>query len=107
MEELYAEGRQATTSVGELELFHGAYTSLESKHNLERTSALLGRIGVLPLDLSASDKAAEILAVLAEEGNAIYFRDALIAWVSVVNDLPVLTSNRDHCSRIKGRLETW
>ena len=108
MEELDKEGRQATTSVNALELFYGAHRSRESRNNLERTNALLGRMDVLPLDLRASNKAGEILADLAEEGDAIDFRDALIAGISVVNGLPVMTRSRDHFSRVKGlKLEIW
>ena len=65
MEELDLEGRQATTSLSAFELFYGAYKSEEKKNNLEKTNALLGRMNILSLDLSSSDKAGEILANLA------------------------------------------
>lgn len=108
MEELDKEGRQATTSITAFELFYGAYKSDESKNNLEKTSALLGRMDVLPLDLGSSDKAGEILADLSKEGNAIDFRDALIAGISLANSLPIMSRNKDHFSRIRGlKVESW
>ena len=108
MEELDQEGRQATTSVSAFELFYGAHKSEESKNNLEKTSAFLGRMDILPLDLGSSDKAGKILADLAKEGGVIDFRDALIAGISLSNSLPVMTRNKDHFSRIKGlKVESW
>lgn len=108
LKELDAEGRQATTSVNAFELFYGACRSRDRLNNIEKTKALLGRMDILELDLSASEKAGEILAALAEEGSPIDFRDVMIAGISVVNGLPVMTRNSGHFSRIKGlKLQNW
>jgi predicted nucleic acid-binding protein len=108
MRELDEEGRQATTAVNAFELFYGAYKSRENNINVQRTASLLDRLDVLPLDLESSEKAGEALASLASAGEAIDFRDALIAGISLVNGLSLVTRNKEHFARVKGlKVEQW
>ena len=108
MRELDEEGQQATTSLNAFELFYGAYKSREKKDNLGKAKSLLGRLDVLPLDLESSEKAGESMADLASNGEAIDFRDSLIAGISLVNGLTLVTRNKGHFARVKGlKLEKW
>lgn len=108
MAELDEEGRQATTSINAFELFFGAYKSSNREINLEKTRSLLGRMEILPLDLISSDRAGELLADLTENGKTIDFRDALIAGISITNNLSFVTRNKEHFSRVKGlKLDLW
>jgi tRNA(fMet)-specific endonuclease VapC len=107
MRELDEEGRQATTAVNAFELFYGAYKSRE-RSNVQKTASLLDRLDVLPLDLESSEKAGETLASLTSTGEAIDFRDALIAGISMVNGLSLVTRNKEHFARVKGlKVEQW
>ena len=108
MKELDEEGRHATTSVNAFELFYGAYKSREKNVNVQRTASLLDRLDVLPLSLESSEKAGEVLASLASTGEMIDFRDALIAGITLVNSLSLVTRNREHFARVKGlKVEQW
>src|SRR3989442_15108981 len=108
MRELDVEERHATTSVNTLELFYGACRSQEKRGNIEKAKSLLQRLDVLPFDLKSSEKAGESLADLAAHGRAGDYRDAMIASIAEVNDLTLVTGNRDHFSRFKGlELEVW
>jgi tRNA(fMet)-specific endonuclease VapC len=108
MQELDEEGRQATTSVNAFELFYGAYKSREKGDNVRKTMSLLDRLDVLPLNLESSERAGEALASLANTGETIDFRDALIAGITLVNGLSLVTRNKEHFARIKGlKLEHW
>jgi len=108
MRELDEEGRQATTAINAFELFYGAYKSRETRINVQKAASLLDRLDVLPLDLESSEKAGEALASLTSTGEAIDFRDALIAGISMVNGLPLVTRNSEHFARVKGlKVEQW
>ena len=108
LEKLDNEGRAATTSVNAYELYFGANKSERKKDNINETTKLLERLIVFPLNLSLSQKAAEISAELAAEGETIDFRDAMIGAISLENDLTLVTRNLAHFEKIKGlRLERW
>jgi tRNA(fMet)-specific endonuclease VapC len=111
MEELDSEGRQATSTISSFELFFGASKSKSERRDndsVEKVSALLGRMNVLPLDYESSRKAGEIVAELSKVGQAVEFRDVLIAGISMTNGMSLVTRNREHFSRIKGlKLESW
>ncbi|MDH2900876.1 MAG: type II toxin-antitoxin system VapC family toxin [archaeon] len=108
MKQLDQEGRHGTTTLNAFELFYGAYRSESRAKNLDKMKALMGRLDILPLDYNSSDKAGELLADLADDGKTIDFRDALIAGISITNNLSLVTRNKEHFSRIKGlKLEQW
>ena len=66
--------------------------------------ALMGRLDILPLDYISSDKAGELLADLADDGKTIDFRDALIAGISITNNLSLVPRNKEIKSL---KLEQW
>lgn len=106
--ELDSEGKEATTSINAFELFFGAHRSMKANENVKETAKLLGRLEIIPLDFTSSRKAAEIAARLAVKGEAIDFRDAMIAGIAIENNLTLLTRNRHHFGRIEGlKLELW
>ena len=108
VEELDKEGRAATTSVNAFEVYFGANKSDRKKENIEETSKLLGRLIVIPLGLSSSQKAAEISAELSAKGETIDFRDAMIGAIALENNLTLVTRNMAHFKKIKGlQTERW
>lgn len=63
---------------------------------------------VLPITDDVIVKAADIYASLKEQGNLISDADILVAAISIVNNLLLITNNTDHFSRIKGlKLDNW
>jgi predicted nucleic acid-binding protein len=106
--ELDEEGKGGTTSINAFELFFGANKSARQNENVKEASKLLERLTVFPLDLSSARRAAEISARLVAKGEIIDFRDAMIAGISIENDLTLLTRNNFHFKRIKDlKLELW
>jgi predicted nucleic acid-binding protein len=105
---LDSEGKGATTSVNAFEVYFGAHKSERKTENLKETAKLLERLEIFQLDLSASRKAAEISAALVAKGEAIDYRDAMIAAIALENRLTLVTRNTVHFKRIKGlKTETW
>jgi len=108
VEALDEESKGATTSVNAFELFFGANRSAMKEENTKQASKLLERLTVFPLDLSSSRKAADISAKLVTKGQAIDFRDAMIAAIALENDLTLVTRNISHFKRIKDlKTEKW
>ena len=100
--ELDAEPRNATTTVSALELFYGANKSQNKDINVEKVRLLLQRLDVLPLTLSASELAGELMATLAQKGETIEYRDAMIAGIVLDSGMTLVTRNKKHFSRIPG-----
>ena len=108
VKELDEEAKGATTSINVFEVLFGAQKSSNKAVNLKETLRLLDRLDVAPLDLGASRKAAEIAAKLSAKGEAIDYRDAMVAGIAIENDLTLVTRNVSHFARIKGvKFETW
>jgi predicted nucleic acid-binding protein len=106
--EMDEDSKYATTSMNAFELFFGANKSERKKENSKEVSKLLERLTVFPLDLAASQKAAEISAKLASIGETIDYRDAMIAAIAIENGLTLVTRNKNHFKRIKGlQTEEW
>ncbi|MBI1748547.1 MAG: hypothetical protein HYR55_18460 [Acidobacteria bacterium] len=60
------------------------------------------------LDQNALNKAAEIYADLKKSGQLLEDADILIAAISIVNDLTLVTNNTQHFARIiELRMEDW
>jgi tRNA(fMet)-specific endonuclease VapC len=72
----------------------------------ERQQGLIQQIQslvkILPLDESAAVQAADIWRTLASSGQIIGLPDIFIAGICLANDLPILTRNIDHYSRVAG-----
>ena len=108
VEEIDEESKGATTVINAFELFFGANKSQRKNENVKKTSKLLERLAVFPLDFSSSRKAAEISATLVTKGETIDFRDAMIASIAIENNLTLVTRNNAHFKRIKDlKLELW
>jgi predicted nucleic acid-binding protein len=107
-QELAQEGRAAPTSINAFELYYGADKSQQKDQNLKETKKLLSKLEIFPLDHGAAQRAAEMAVQLAEKGQPIDYRDAMIAAVAMQNDAVLLTRNTQHFKRIKGlKIKTW
>ncbi|MCC6289303.1 MAG: type II toxin-antitoxin system VapC family toxin [Chitinophagaceae bacterium] len=63
---------------------------------------------ILPLTISATQRAAEISAELKKKGQPIGHTDCLIAGIALTNGLQLITNNIEHFKRIKGlKLANW
>jgi tRNA(fMet)-specific endonuclease VapC len=83
-------------------LFAGAQTQLAAFERLWRTQ------GILMIDQTVLDKAADIYADLRATGQLIEDADILIAAIALTNDLALVTNNTAHFSRLTGlHLEDW
>ncbi len=108
VKKLDEEAKGATTAINAFEVLFGAHKSSNKVVNLKEAVRLLDRLEVTQLDLNASRKAAEIAAKLSAKGEAIDYRDAMIAGIAIENDLTLVTRNISHFARIKGlKFETW
>jgi tRNA(fMet)-specific endonuclease VapC len=108
VQELDQEVKVATTAINGFELYYGANKSQHKAQNIKETQKLLAKLEVSPLDHSAAKLAAEISAQLAEKGQPIDYRDAMIAAVTLQNDATLLTRNVMHFQRIKGlKTKSW
>lgn len=106
--EIDQETKGATTTINAFEIYFGAHKSSNKNENIKQTTKLLDRLEVIPLDLPSSRKAAEISAKLAEKGEPIDYRDAMIAAIALENDLTLVTRNKAHFNRIRNlKLQTW
>src|ERR1700756_2987994 len=96
VDELDTAGRNCTTSVNAFELFYGANHSQRKSENVGKVRTLLQKLEVQPLSLVASETAGEILADLAIEGEAIDYRDAMIAGIVLESGVSLVTRNKKH-----------
>ena len=63
---------------------------------------------ILPVDLDAARKAAEVYAGLRKQGQLISEADILIAGVALVNNCILVTNNTAHFSRVPNlQIENW
>lgn len=65
-------------------------------------SQLLPIVETLAFDGAAADYASQIWRTLSERGTPIGLPDILSAGVCLANDLPILTRNFEHFSRVDG-----
>jgi tRNA(fMet)-specific endonuclease VapC len=106
--ELDQEVRSATTAINAFELYFGANKSQNKAQNIKETQKLLSKLEMFPLEHAAAKLAAEISAKLAEEGQPIDYRDAMIAAIAIQNNAVLLTRNLAHFTRIKGlKTKSW
>jgi tRNA(fMet)-specific endonuclease VapC len=67
-----------------------------------RLASLTKRLQILPLDSEAAERSAEIWRSLARTGAPIGLADTLLAGICLAADLPLLTRNVEHFSRVDG-----
>jgi tRNA(fMet)-specific endonuclease VapC len=108
MSEMDREGRQTTTAINAFELFYGAYKSERRRANVDMTRMLLERLDVVSLDRNASESAGEIVADLSARGDAIDFRDAIVAGIAKTSGLTLVTRSKDHFARVRElKVDVW
>jgi tRNA(fMet)-specific endonuclease VapC len=86
------------SSVTLYELYMGA----TSPQKWIDVKTLTDDIPVLPFTKTISEKAAIIYQELKKENKIIEFRDIFIAATAMTHNLPVLTRNKRHFTRVKG-----
>jgi predicted nucleic acid-binding protein len=106
--EIEQEPKAATTSINAFVVFYGAFKFQMKSQNLKEAEKLLDSLEIMPMGLSSVRKAAEISDMLAEKGEPIDFRDAMVAGMAIVNDLTLVSRNKAHFGRVKElKYQTW
>lgn len=75
---------------------------LQPKKKEADVLAITESFTILPFTDSVAQKAAEIYHKLRLNNQMIEFRDIFIAATCIVNELPIITLNRNHFKRIEG-----
>lgn len=86
-----------TSSVVEFELFCGALD--KEKH--QSVEDVLSAFTILPFSSDISQEAAHIYKNLKQNNLLIEIRDIFIAATAVVNNMPLVTVNKNHFDRIQ------
>jgi len=84
------------TAISAFELYLG-HTKMKRKDNIDD---FIGQFTVLPFDLKASVVAANLQALMDSKGEGIGIPDTLIAGICIANDVPLLTLNIRHFSKV-------
>lgn len=87
-----------TTTINYFELVSGARRPRERQTVLE----FLGSILVLPLDVEAARRGAEVRHQLESSGAGIGMGDSLIAGIVLARGVSLLTRNKRHFERVHG-----
>ena len=98
----------AITAISVAELTHGASKSARAEENIARLDILLATLIILPFDEAAARRFGALKAVLEQAGNRLADLDLQIASIALANDLPLITHNTRHFTRIPGlQLDDW
>jgi predicted nucleic acid-binding protein len=95
-------------AVRETDCFVSVITAYELLFGMARArrqigeDALLGAMVSLPLDIAAARRAAQLHDTLIRRNQDIGIKDVLIAAVCLEHELPLLTQNQQHFSRVPG-----
>jgi len=68
----------------------------------DRIDDFINQFAILPFDLKASEVSADIESSLDRKGKGIGIPDTLIAGICISNNIPLLTTNTLHFSRVNG-----
>ncbi|BCL38198.1 type II toxin-antitoxin system tRNA(fMet)-specific endonuclease VapC [Nostoc sp. MS1] len=90
------------SSITQLELYYGAYRSLQQERNLEILQRFFSQFTILPLEGEAARIAGRIRAELAASGTPIGPYDLQIAAIAIANNLILVTHNVREFSRVNG-----
>jgi tRNA(fMet)-specific endonuclease VapC len=93
---LIQEDRLALTSVTVFELYAG----ITGKKRLKHIADVVSIIPVFLLKKQDAETAAQIYNALKQAGNLIGNQDILMAGICITRDLPLMTRNTEHFSRI-------
>ena len=98
----------AVTAISVAELTHGAHRSQRVAENLARVDVLLMTFAVLPFDEASARVYGSLKAQLELAGQPLEDLDLEIASIALAQDVPLVTHNQRHFSRVPGlRLEDW
>ncbi len=90
-----------TTAINLFELYYGAYKTGRER-NIEAVKEVARRVEVLNLTEKSAEISGKILAELEKRGEAIDFRDVMIAGIVIENNITLYTRNVKHFKRIEG-----
>jgi len=74
----------------------------DARKQLSRFEEFISLNRVIPLTLQMAKRAAIIQADLRKSGTEIGHTDTLIAGISMISELQLITNNTEHFNRIKG-----
>lgn len=92
------ESDPCITAITVFELYLG-HIKMKRKDSIE---GFIAQFNILSFDFPASKAAARIQAELDEKGKGIGIPDTLVAGICVTNNIPLLTLNIKHFSRVNG-----
>ncbi|MDF5706828.1 MAG: type II toxin-antitoxin system VapC family toxin [Nostoc sp. S4] len=96
------------STITQLELYYGAYRSVQWERNLEILQRFFSQFSTIFLDLEAAKIAGRIRAELAANGTPISPNDLQIAAIALANDLILITHNVREFSRVNSlKIEDW
>jgi tRNA(fMet)-specific endonuclease VapC len=96
------------STITQLELYYGAYRSVQKERNLEILQRFFLQFTVIPLDKEAAKIAGKIRAELASRGTPIGPYDLQIAAIALANNLILVTHNTREFNRVNGlQIEDW
>lgn len=96
------------SAITQLELYYGAYRSLQTERNLEILQRFFSQFNICFLDSESAMIAGNIRAELAAIGTPIVPYDLQIAACAIARNLILVTHNTREFSRVKGlQLEDW
>lgn len=90
----------ATTAITAMELYKGAYTSL-NRRNIEKAERILDLFSLLPLDETVYQAFGRVAAGLCLTGNPLGDFDEAIAAITLCYDGEIITRDR-HFEKIPG-----
>ena len=96
IEQLILQDSLALTSITVFELYAG----ITGKKRIKQIDNLTSLLPVLPFEEKHAETSAEIYNELKKSGNLIGNQDILIAGICITHDIPIITRNTDHFSRI-------
>ncbi|MFZ0548520.1 MAG: type II toxin-antitoxin system VapC family toxin [Candidatus Promineifilaceae bacterium] len=98
----------AVTAVNVAELMHGAHKSQHAARNIAQVDVLLAAMEILPFDEQAARHFGRLKADLERAGMPLAIADLQIAAVALHHQVPVVTHNYRHFSRIPTlEIEDW
>jgi tRNA(fMet)-specific endonuclease VapC len=96
------------STITQLELYYGAYRSVQQERNLEILQRFFSQFTIIRLDPEAAIIAGKLRAELAASGTPIGPYDVQIAAIAMANNLILVTHNTREFSRVNGlQIEDW
>jgi tRNA(fMet)-specific endonuclease VapC len=101
----------AVSAISVGELVHGATKSKRAAENLARLDVLLAALTIVPYDEWSARRFGQLKVQLEQAGEVISDLDLQIASIALDRDLPLITHNQKHFSRLSSLaglvLEDW